>query len=118
MRVSASDRPASHQYASDEARTFNYGRIQRNPAFIAYSPQHDGQCGVDHKVTFHEGSNEANPSFARHRVSWRDDVGCLHWARYDVLIEPPSDQGRVQASRQHTDDGQSTLANEDDEEVI
>lgn len=69
---------------------FNYSRIQRDPALIAYSPEHDGRHEVERQTTFHDGTNEANPPFIRHRVSWRDDVGCRHWVRYDLLVEPLS----------------------------
>jgi hypothetical protein len=67
---------------------FDYSRVPRDPDLIAWSPDHDGNNEVEHKATFHAGANEANPPFIRHRISWRDDIGCPHWVRYELLVEP------------------------------
>lgn len=58
------------------------------PALIAWSPDHDGHRELKREMTFHAAENEANPAFIRHRISWRDDIGCLHWVRYEELVEP------------------------------
>jgi hypothetical protein len=67
---------------------FNYNQTPRDPALIAWSPEYDGNQDVEHEATFHDGTNEANPAFVSHRVSWRDDIGCLHFVRYDIPLEP------------------------------
>jgi hypothetical protein len=74
---------------------FDYGRISRDPALIAWSPEHDGLREVAHTTTFHTAENEANPAFVSHRVSWIDGIGCQHWVRYDELILSTSDQEDV-----------------------
>lgn len=81
---------------------------------IAYSPEHDSllsckqvegnapsvgeTCAVVRNITFYEAVGEAQPAFARYRLSWTDALGCRHLVRYDLDLQCGEVEPRASAA--------------------